>query len=313
MTTLERLAQWTRDGVITDAQHAALVSLIRRDRFPVYLELHALLYLGVVSIGAGLLWTVQKHFAALGDAAIVLTLTVIVGGCFCYCFTRAHPYSSGEVDSPTMAFDYLLYLGCVVFGIELGYIETRFELLRAAWDFHVLLSAVVFFAAAYRFDNRLVVSLALSTLAAWFGIKMTRLGYGSDSLRIAALVYGALVAAMGGALHTLAIKRHFIQTHLHVAATVLFVALLSGVGSSNGGPLYLVGLNVLGACAVAGGLRYRRFVFVAYGVVYPYLGISIRIARVLPSATSMFLYVLVSGSAVMLLMVYVARRVGRDA
>ena len=313
MTTLERLAQWTRDGVVTDAQHAALVALVRKDRFSVYLELHGLLYLGVLSIAAGLLWTVQKHFAALGDVAIVLTLTLIVGACFSYCFTRGHAYSSSEVESPTMAFDYLLYLGCVAFGIELGYVETRFELLRAAWDFYVLLSAVVFFAAAYRFDNRLVLSLALSTLAAWFGIKLTRLGYGTDSLRISALAYGALVAVMGGALHKLAIKRHFIETHLHVAATALFVALLSGVGSSNGGPLYLVGLNVLGACAVAAGIRCRRFPFVAYGVVYPYLGISFRIARVLPNATSMLLYVLVSGSAVMLLMVYVARRVGRDA
>jgi hypothetical protein len=312
MTTLERLAAWVRDGVITDAQHDALVALVRKDRFSVYLELNAFLYAGVLSIAAGLLWTTQKHFAALGDVAIVLTLTAIVGGCFAYCFMRAQPYSSGEVESPTMAFDYLLYLGCVVFGIELGYIETRFELLRAAWDVYVLLSAVVFFAAAYRFDNRLVLSLALSTLAAWFGIKLTRLGYSSDSLRVSALVYGALVAAMGGALYRVAIKQHFIETHLHVAAAALFVALLSGVGSSNG-PLYLVGLNVLGVCAVAAGIRYRRFPFVAYGVVYPYLGISFRIARVLPGATSMLLYVLVSGSAVVLLMVYVARRVGRDA
>ncbi len=313
MTTLERLATWTRDAVITDAQHAALASLIRKDRFSVYLELHGLLYLGVLSIAAGLLWTVQKHVAALGDGVIVLTLTVIVGACFSYCFTRGRPYSSGEVESPTMAFDYLLYLGCVTFGIELGYIETRFELLRAAWDFYVLLSAVVFFAAAYRFDNRLVLSLALSTLAAWFGIKLTRLGYGSDSLRISALVYGTLVAAMGGVLHKLAIKQHFIEAHLHVAATALFVALLSGVGATVGGVLYLVGLTALGVCAVAAGIRYRRFPFVAYGVVYPYLGISYRIVESFSDATLGMLYVLLSGGAVVLLIVNLARRVGRDA
>jgi hypothetical protein len=301
MTTLERLAQWTREGVITDAQHAALAALVRKDRFSVYLELHALLYLGVLSIAAGLLWTVQTHFVALGDAAIVLTLTLIVGACFFYCLTRGQPYSS-----------YLLYLGCVVFGIELGYIETRFELLRAAWDFYVLVSALVYFAAAYRFDNRLVLSLALSTLAAWFGIKLTRLGFGSDSLRTWALVYGTLVAAMGGALHRLAVKQHFIETHLHVAANALFVALLSGVGSSHGALLYLAGLSALGVFAVAGGFRYGRFAFVAYGVVYPYLGISYRIADALADGTSVLLYALFSGGAVVLLMVNLARRAGRD-
>ena len=52
----------------------------------------------------------------------------------------------------------------------------------------VLLSAVVFFAAAYRFDNRFVLSLALSTLGAWFGIKLNHLGLrSSDSMRVSAL------------------------------------------------------------------------------------------------------------------------------
>src|SRR5260221_9641659 len=102
-------------------------------------------------------------------------------------------------------FDYVLYLGCVVFAIELGYLETRFTLLGDAWDAYVLLSAVVFFIAAYRFDNRFVLSLALSTLAAWFGIKLNRLGIrSSDSLRISALTYGALVAGVGAGLHRLA-------------------------------------------------------------------------------------------------------------
>ena len=68
----------------------------------------------------------------------------------------------------------------------------------------MLLSAVVFFAAAYRFDNRFVLSLALSTLAAWFGIKLSRFGFRSaDSLRVSALVYGALVAGTGIALQRL--------------------------------------------------------------------------------------------------------------
>ena len=102
---------------------------MRKDRFSVALELNALLYLGVLAIAAGLLWTVQTHFIALGDTAIVAALTVIVALCFGYCFARARPYSPGEVESPTAIFDYVLYLGCLVFAIELAYLETRFTLL----------------------------------------------------------------------------------------------------------------------------------------------------------------------------------------
>ena len=311
MTTLERLARWKRDGAITDAQHDAIGALVRKDRFSVSLELNALLYLGVLSIAFGVLWTVQTHFAHLGDAAIVLGLTAIVGLCFWYCFSRALPYSSGEVESPTMAFDYVLYLACVVFAIELGYIETRFTLLGDAWDAYLLLAAVVFFGVAYRFDNRFVLSLALSTLAAWFGIKLPQMGLrSSDSLRISAITYGALVAAMGAALHRLAIKKHFIETHLHVAATAMFVALASGV-ESDMSLLYLAGLIALGTLSVAGGIRYRRFAFVAYGVAFPYLAISVKLIQRW-DATAALGYGVVSGSAMVVLMVYVARRFGRE-
>jgi hypothetical protein len=316
MTTLERLAAWKRDGVITDLQYDTLGALVRKDHFPVWLELNALLYLGVLSIAAGVVWTIQTHLADLGNAAILVALTTTVGACVWYCFSRGAPYSAGAVESPTLAFDYVLYLACVLFAIELGFIEARFTLLRDAWDTYVLLSAVVFFAAAYRFDNTFVLSLALSTLAAWFGIKLTHLGLRStEPLRVSAILYGALVAAIGGALRRLNIKLHFVDTHLHLAATAVFLALLSGVLENRTGLFYLALLVALGGASVFHGIRRHRFAFVTYGLVFPYLGLSARLLRGLfteSRATMAFGYVVVSGGAMVVVIVYIARRFGRE-
>src|SRR5262245_65413088 len=151
MTLADRLARWRDEGVITPEQYDAIGALVRKERFSVAFEIHALLYLGVVSVGAGVLWTVQTHFTNLGDTVIVLGLTLVVGLCASYCLTRARPYSPREVESPTPLFDHVLYLGCLIFAIELAFIETRFSLFGDAWDAHVLMSAGLFFAAAYRF------------------------------------------------------------------------------------------------------------------------------------------------------------------
>jgi len=285
---------------------------VRKERFPVAVELNALLYLGVLSIAAGVLWTVQTHFRNLGDTIVLMGLTAIVSACVWYACSRALPYSPGEVESPTPIFDYVLYLGCLMFAIELAYLERRFTLLGDSWDAYILLSAIVFFAAAYRFDNRFVLSLALSTLAAWFGFKLTRLGFQSaDAMRVSALIYGAIVASIGAALRQLGIKRHFVDTHLHVAATAAFVALTSGVPWADANSLYLAALLVLAAASVAYGVRHREFAFVAYGAVYPYVGISLRITRNM-RGTEMFGYGVVSASAMVVLIVYLARRFGRD-
>jgi hypothetical protein len=309
---VERLSRWKDEGVITPAQFERLGAIVRKDRFSVSLELNALLYLGVLSIAAGLLWTVRTHFTDLGDSAVVVALSAIVAFCVQYCFSRARPYSPGQVESPTAIFDYVLYLGCLAFAIELAFVEMRFALLKNAWDTYLLVSAAVFFAAAYRFDNRFVLSLALSTLAAWFGIKLTRFRFEpADSIRASALVYSALVAGTGITLQRLAIKPHFVDTHLHLAATVAFVALTSGVTSANTGFLYLIGLLVLGAVYIAYGVRRRDFAFVAYGAVYPYLGISLKLVDRL-SGTAAMAYGVVSGSAMVIAIVYVARRFGRE-
>jgi hypothetical protein len=313
MRMIERLAKWRNEGAITPVQHDALCVIVRKDRFSVALELNALLYLGIVSMAGGVLWTIQTHFTTLGDTAIVLTLTLIVAACGWYCLSRARRYSPDQVESPTALFDYVLYLGCLLFATELAFIETRYALLGAAWDAHVLVSAVLFFAAAYRFDNRFVLSLALSTLAAWLGIKLTHFGFGSAStFRTSALVYGALVAGMAALLHRLAIKRHFVDTHLHVAATAAFVALTSGVASDDASLLYLAGLVALAAVSIVYGVRHGSFAFVAYGALYPYIGLSLRLIRGM-GPTSVMAYALVSGSAMVVLVVYIARRFGRDA
>ena len=76
------------------------------------------------------------------------------------------------VEQPGLAFDYVLYLGCLLFAVELGYIESQFHPFGAAWDHSLLIAAAVFFALAYRFDNRFVLSLALSQLAGWFGVEV---------------------------------------------------------------------------------------------------------------------------------------------
>src|SRR5207249_7022702 len=108
----------------------------------------------------------------------------------------------------------------------------------------LLLASAVFFALAYRFDNRWVLSLALSSLAAWFGLRVSRFGLvPGGALRVYALGYGGLVALAGTALHHAGVKTHFLETYLHVAAHVLFIALVSGVGSRGGEwLLYLLAL-----------------------------------------------------------------------
>lgn len=313
MSLLIDLARWKTSGIITGAEHDTLCALVRKDRFSVFNELNALLYLGVVAFVAGAGWTIQTHSARLGDLAILVTLTACFGGLLYYCFTRGAPYSNAQQESPTLAFDYVLYVGCLILGLELGFVEYRFHLLQESWDHYLLLSALVYFLLAYRFDNRLVLSLALSTLAGWFGFRLFRLQWLFGSLRADGLAYSVLVAAAGTALYRASVKKHFLEAYLHVAVNVALAAAVAGIFDESASSLYFLVLVAVGGGSIAGGVYFGRFAFVAYGVIYGYIGISDVILRNTRDFTAVLGYIAVSATAVIVCLVVLARRFGREA
>lgn len=313
MTTLERLDAWAAAGVITPGQQASLTALARRERFSLYVEIHALLYIGVVSMVAGIVWTFRDSLAGLGHTAILSMFAALVGASLYYCFTRGLPYSNGEVEQPSIVLDYVLYFGCLAFAGMLAYVEVQMGVFRG-WETHLLLASIVFGALAYRFDNRFVLSLALSTLAAYLGLTFDLFdSFDTHRLRLSGMGYAVFVAGTGAALHRQGIKRHFLDVFLHLGANAFLLATLWGVPDSSTGWLYLALLLPLAAALIHLGIRFERFAFVAYGVLYGYAGISAKILGGLTSVTAGLFYLVATGAMVVVALVVLARRCARTA
>ena len=312
MTTLDRLDGWKANGTISADQHALLSSYVRHERFSVFVELSALLYLGVLSIIAGLTWTFRDYIDRLGDVAILSILLILMAVAFGYCAIKTRPYSNFEVETPTFAFDYVLYFGCLVFSSTLAFIETRFGVFRG-WDTHLLIAAIVFGILAYRFDNRFVLSLSLSTLAAFVGLKFDLFeSIRGDELRFMAMAYGAFLLGIGWLLYRVRIKRHFFDVYLQLGANAILLANASGVLEASSTTLYLILLLVFSAVSIALGIHYRRFAFVLYGTLYGYFGLTVRVIDLMSNATVGLLWLVVTGAMVLLTLVVVARRFARE-
>lgn len=311
MTTLQQLEHWKQAGIIDDSQCRTLSALVRKERFSLFLELNGLLYLGVLSLAGGLGWTFRSHFERLGDVLILAVLSILLVVSLYYCWSRSARYSNQEVESSNFVVDYVLYLACLLLSIELGYFEFRFGWLGDAWDSYLLFSSVVFFVLAYRFDNRFVLSLALSSLAGWFGLTLSKVGFESSApLRVSALVYAFITALAGAFLYRQGIKKHFLEIYLHIAANVTFLALVSGLSGDNE-LLFLAALLLVSAASAVLGVRFQRFAFVVYGIVFGYAGISFEVLQGMKD-TGVLAYFVVTGIAVILLIVFLARRFGRE-
>ena len=299
--------------MISSEQLSFLAGLSRGEPFSLVLELNILLYAGILAFVGGLGWTVSTWSQQLGDLLVLTALSAMLAACFWYCFSRAPAWSSSEIPSPSLILDYVLYLGSLIWSVELGYLENRFHLLAEQWDLYLLASAGFFFFLAYRFDNRFVLSLALSSLAGWFGLTISHWpSHQDEAYRQYAILYSLIVGAAGIVLQRLGVKPHFLGTYLNLAANVLFWALLSGVFTRQGYGGWFLALLVACGASLAWGLTRREFSFVAYAAVYGYVGVSSILIRGINDETAIFAYFVFTGIAMLVMLVAIARRFGRE-
>ena len=314
MTILARLERWKEQGAISPEQYVYLTSLSRGEPFSLFLELNVLLYAGVLAFVAGLGWTVTTWSRQIGDVVIFAVLSIFLAACFWHCFSRAPIWSPGETPAPSPVFDYVLYLGSLVWCVELAYLENRFHVLSGQWDLYLLATAAFFFFLAYRFDNRFVLSLALSSFAGWFGVTISHWPSVQDAAyREYAILYCLVVGTGGALLQRVGLKSHFFGTYLNIAANVLFWAVLSGVFEQQSYGLWFLALLVACGASLAWGLTRRQFVFVAYPAVYGYVGLSSILVRGMAGETAILSYFVVTAVAMLAVLVLIARRFGRKA
>jgi hypothetical protein len=154
----------------------------------------------------------------------------------------------------------------------------------------------------------------LSSLAGWFGLTISQWPTHQDATyRHYALLYCLLVGVAGALLKRLGLKPHFFGTYLNIVANVLFWALLSGVFDQQGYGLWFLALLIACSASLAWGLTRRQFAFVAYAAVYGYVGVSSLILRSVNNSSDVLSYFVVSGVAMVVVLVQIGRRFGRPA
>src|SRR5262247_3771366 len=159
------IARLRREGILSSGQAVLFGRVARRGLVSIRVEIRALLYLCVLLLTSGVGIFVVEHQADIGRWAIAASIAAASAACLAWVIRSAPPFSWSEVEFPSVAFDYVLLLGLLLFASDLAYIEAQFVLLGPRWAHHLLVVASVYVVAAYRWDSRIVLSLALSTLA----------------------------------------------------------------------------------------------------------------------------------------------------
>jgi hypothetical protein len=272
------IARLRTDNVLSGPQAALLNRVARRHLVSIRLEIRLLLYVGVLLLTSGVGVLVVEHQHAIGPLAIAGALSLATLACLVWVVRTARPFSWRAVESPNVAFDYILLLGLLLFAAALGYVEAQFTVLGPRWAHHLLIVGVVYFVAAYWWDSRMVLGLALTTLAAWRGVSLSLaamsvgLGHGPD-LRSNAIVIGLVYIAFATLSVRLERKAHFEEVFGNTGLVLLLGALVSGAVNASAWGVWLAALLAVAGLVMWISFRLGRSLYFAEGVVAAYIGL----------------------------------------
>lgn len=267
---------------ISDSQKQEIDDYRAKNIFSIHAELLFLLYLSVVLFTSGVGIIVYKNIDSIGHLAILVLNFTLMVVCFLFCFKKAKGYTNQEVSFDNPVYDYIVLTGSILACIFLSYANYQYHILDTDYQWVSLISAVLCFGVAYYFDNKMVLSMAITALAAFLGISVTPKNLFNNEIYdniyltySGILISFALILWMEYSLKK-AIKKHFYFVYVMFA------------------------LHMAGVCLISGLISEYWYVFVLLAAlfVYYFLKLSYRFA-----ATSVFVFTLIYGYIALIILI----------
>ena len=271
----EELRQLQSRGALDAATAARALA----PEFSVFEELRAALYAAVALVITGVGLLIKEHLDRIGPLTLIFALAL--AGAACY-VPAIRAKSRGA--APATVAEYVLLLGALIVSADVGYAESQFHWLGANWSRHLLMLAAFHALTAYFLGSRLVLSVALTSLAGWFGIERGpgNLGpwqFATPELGLRALACAAVILAWR-AIDRSSQGPRFRPVFEHFAANLAFWGVLGWCANARLRVVGVLALLVLAGFAIHKALRSRAESFAVYGVGYGAVGISLVIAEI---------------------------------
>jgi hypothetical protein len=303
MYSLEQeLRQLRSDGVLDEPTAARDIAIERRTIFSVFDELRTALYAAVALVVAGVGILVKEHLDRIGPLTLIFALALAAAACY----APAIRAKSRGVLRSTVA-EYLLLLGALLASADLGYAESQFHWFGANWSRHLLILTALHAFTAYTLNSRLVLAVALTSLAGWFGIErgpgsIPNWHLGTPELGLRALLCAAVMLIWRALDQHLSAAR-FRTLFEHFATNLAFWGVLSWCSDPNLRFVGVFALLILAWVAVRAALRSGTELFAVYGVGYSAIGLCVVVGHFisLPSlfGASAVLVIVLSAAALL--------------
>jgi hypothetical protein len=272
-------------NLITENQYQEITSYRNLNIFSLNAELKLFLYLSVLLFSSGISILIYNNIDSIGHIAILSMLIIVIGVCFYFSFKNSKGFQKHETTFENPVLEYLVLAANILTCIFIGYLQFQYKSFGTDYRLATLIPTLVSFFCAYYFDNKNVLTIAITGLAAYIGLSVTPQDlldsgnfYDDQFLGYSAILLGALLVFWTIYNSKIQLKTHFNFIYLTFALHIISIAAISNSAGYYEHGVWLVFTVLL---AVSSFYFYKishklkaisLFVFT---IVYAYIGFNI--------------------------------------
>ena len=256
--------------------------------FSLNAELKMFLYLSVLLFTSGIGILIYENIDTIGHVAILSLLLIVTVVCFYFCFKNSVGFRKSETTFESPVLEYLVLLANILTCIFIGYLQFQYKPFGTHYGLATLVPTIVSFICAYYFDNKSVLTIAITGLAAYVGLSVTPQDvfnndlYLNQSLSFSAIMLGVLLILWAFYSDKIALKIHFKLIYLTFALHIISIASITNMVNEYDGFWLLFSAILAGSCYYFYKASYelKAISLYVFMILYAYIGINIFLFRI---------------------------------
>jgi hypothetical protein len=266
--------------LVTEKQFGFLEAIRTKKIVSLYYELRLILYLGIMLLSGGVGYFAYQNMGIIGHllSMFLLGVAIIVGFNFIKKFAK--PYTNLSVTIDLIYFDYILILVSLLVISLITYIEVYFNLVNALINWTSFFSAALLLFMAYRYDNRALLSMGITALAAAVGISISLVDWAkgdwsfTSNLYVISILLGVFLIIAEQVTYRYGIKKHFRFTFQNFGLILFFVGCIAALSDRTNGLFYALLMFVSAGILTYYTWREKEFLFFLYSNIAGYIALT---------------------------------------
>ena len=271
--------------LITEKQCEQIAAYQKLEVFSLHTELRLLIYFAVSLFCGGIGLFIANNIDTIGHTVVLSILFLCIMACYYFSLKNQAKFSWLKTEFENVIYEYVVLTAVILSSIFIGYLQFQFSAFGENYSVATLLPTVVAFATAYYFDNKNVLSIAITGLIATIGLSISPRQlieveiFNNEFLSVFGVILAIMLLGWGIYSARKSLKSHFSPIYYQFSLHLMGIVGIANM-TENYWPLYTILLGIYFFYMIKLSLQTRSLFLFIFSIFYSYIALAIALYQI---------------------------------